>query len=1205
MKIYFYTISILLLFTFASNCFGAGVEQPVSTSYSFTENKGQLKNTSNLTANEILYYCNSGSVGIYIGRDRLYYVFTKSTNTDLPNDDKNEMPSEKSGTENFRVEIKLVNASSASEVSTDEQTPLVSNYFNPEFPNGISVHNFKKIKLLNVYDGIDWVLYFKEENGKTIFKYDFEVKKGADASQIKLQCDGATKISKSLSGGIDIETPFGKIQDGKPVSYLASSKQNVKSSFKLSGNQLSFDVSNNSNENLVIDPTVLWSTYFGYNGDEHGRSIIVGSDGYVYAAGFTNSTNFPVLNGYSSPFHDAFDGWVMKLSPALQPLWVTYYGGSLADVCRAIEPDSAGNVFVGMETRSADMPTFNAYQPAKSDTDDFFVLKLNPSGFPIWASFYGGNNLDAMRRIKLSHLGYLVASGYSRSTNFPMINPIQATNAGSADAVIMKLSMATGFPIWSTYYGGSGYDEPVGITLDNNNNIFVVGTTESANFPIMNAYQSVLKGTSDIFVLKLNSNLTTAWATFIGCTETDDGNGIAVDNAGSCFIVGSTTKGNYPRLNAWQTTIKLPADAVVSKFSATGGLLWSTFIGGVGTEDGQSIAVDNLGNVLVTGYTLSTSYPLLNPTQAVFGGSRDAFIVRFKNNGVGLMSTYYGGSNKEQARCIAVDNNGNAYVVGSTGSTDLPLLNSFQSANGTVGSTSGDCFMMKINYSLAPKPAITVTGSNPKCNTTDFVTLFSSNATGNIWSNGATTQSISVQQAGNYFVKTYDSTGVGVTSDTLVIQNSLLVGYASDSLSYSNLCESTSFNLMSPVINGAVYSWIGPNGFVSSVANPVLSNLQNAALGIYTCSVTVGNCSALVRKVNLLNFFSQLTPTNTSFSGPVCQGGQFTLQTDSISGVQFLWSGPNGFSANSRIVIISNALAGYAGDYSVKWILDGCQSLPATVTVNVYAQPVADAGQDLLACNGINSAVLDGVTPSIGTGVMTCTTLPHATIQNINNANTPVSNLRVGTNQFKWTVSNGTCSPVYDIVIVKYTTAANFGCIKPSNLAQAINGISAILSWSNCSIADQFQVRYTVNNVSHNVTTTNYTMTLNNLSPGTYTWKVRPKCNGVWSTYSEIKTFVIGGSIAKINDGSRQDLLQLFPNPVSDQLNVDFNIVTTGEYKMEVFDMYGRRIISKTDNYDEGEWVEQLFIGELRSGIYTMMIKGNDGFMLSKNFVKQ
>lgn len=1199
----FFRGTFLLILIF-SKSYAVEIGQPVSSGLFFTENKGQLKSGMNLPVNEILYYCNSGSMGIYISRDKLYYVFTKSKN-EKSFIAENEMPAEQGNSENFRVEIKLMNAAENIQVSAAEQSTFLSNYFSPEFPNGISVHNFKKIDLTNVYPGINWILYFKEENGKEVFKYDFEVKNGADAGQIKLQYDGATKISKSFDGGIEIETPFGKIEDGKPISFLADSKQKVKSSFSLHNTEISFDVNNSSNENLIIDPTVLWSTYFGFNGEEHGRGVTVGADGSVYACGFTNSTNFPVLNGYSSPVHDAYDGWVLKLNTALQPVWITYYGGSMADVCRTIDVDSAGNVFVGMETRSADMPTFNAYQSAKSDTDDFFVMKLDVQGIPVWASFYGGNNLDAMRRVKLSHLGYLVASGYSRSTNFPMINPIQATNGGSADAVIMKLSMNTGFPIFTTYYGGSGYDEPVGITLDNNNNIFLVGSTESTNFPILNSYQSTLKGVSDIFVVKLNANLSVAWSTYIGSTDKDDGNGIAVDNAGSCFIVGTSLKGNYPRLNAWQNTIKLSSDAVISKFSSTGSLQWSTFAGGVGVEEGQAIAVDNSGNVLVTGYTLSSSFPLVNATQTFFGGQRDAFILRFTNNGICLLSTYYGGTGREQARSIAVDNNGSAYVIGSTGSTDLPVLNAFQSVPGG-GNGDGDCFIMKINYSLATKPVITVTGNNPKCNSSDFVTLTSSNATGNIWSNGATTNSIAVQQSGVYTVKSFDSTGAAISSDTIFIQNSLLNNYTADSLAYSNLCLASSFDLIAPVVNGANYNWTGPNSFSSFNANPTLLNLQNASLGIYYCTVTLGNCSKILRKVNLINYFNQQIPTNAIYSGPVCQGGQFTLQVDSFPGVLFSWSGPNGFSSNNRTVTVSNAQSANAGTYSVKWILNGCQSALSTVTVVIYAAPASNAGQDLLACNGNNSINLDGTVPVIGSGTWSSVGLPLPVIISLNDAHSLVTGLGATTYQFKWTVSNGNCSPVTDIAIVKYTTAANYGCIKPSNLFHTINGNSASLSWSNCTIADQFQVSYTSNNVSHLVTTTNYSTVLNNLPAGTYTWKVRPKCNGVWSSYSYIKSFIIVGP--REEETISHELksgMQLFPNPVTDLLNVSFSITTAGNYRLEVYDLLGREIIRKENNYEIGNWSEQIFTGQLSSGIYFVRLNGNDGMIETKKFVKQ
>ena len=1257
-------------------------ENKIAPVYSFTENKGQLINSENLPASDVLFYCSVGGMNIYICKNKLYYVLSKKSEGEVSLFSDNEGADRNFKKEFNRVEVSLANCNSNISANAEEESSLVSNYYLQNCPNGITAKSYKKIRLENVYPGINWVLYFKEENGNTVFKYDFEVNAGADVNRIRLKYSGATKITKSIDGGIDIETLFGKITDGKPFSYLKDSKQEIKSSFKFFNDQIGFDLNNyDKKEKIIIDPTVLWSTYYGYNGDEHGRAVAVDANGFIYAGGFTNSTNFPVLNGYSSPVHQGFDGWIMKLTPSFQPIWVTYYGGSLADVCRTLEVDSAGNVFAGLETRSADMPTFNAYQQVKGDTDDLFIMKLNPSGIPIWASFYGGNNLDAMRRIKLSNFGYLLASGYSKSTNFPMINPIQGTNAGDADAVIMKISMATGFPIWSTYYGGSGYDEPVGITTDNNNNIFVVGTTLSTNFPVLNAFQGTKRGPSDIFVLKLNANLSVAWSTYIGSTMDDDGNGIGVDNNGNCFILGTTKKGNYPILNAWDNDYNGPSDAVVTKFSPTGSMIWSTYAGGQGTEDGNSIAVDNSGNVLATGYTLSTSFPMVNAIQPVFGGIHDAFILRFSNTGTCLMSTYYGGNGMEHARSIAVDNSGNAYIVGSTESTNLLLVNPIQSANGSLGNASADCFMLKLNYSLHVKPFIFLNGNNPKCNFSDTVLLTSNNSLGNIWSNGATTQSINVNQPGGYFVTSYDSTGIGVKSDNLIIQNSLLADYISDSTGFNNLCRYSSFNLNTPIINSASFIWINPNGNALPLLSTSIDNLQDSSLGIYSCIAIIGNCSKVVRKINLINFFDQVIPTGISFSGPVCPGGSFTISIDSIAGVQILWIGPNGFTANSKTISVLNAQPQNSGIYAVKWIMNGCESSVSNISAIVHSNPVAnaggdvnlcsgqnvqllgtggvsytwfpsaglsatnisnpiasptisttyilsvidlnncqntddvvftisslpvpDAGQDLIACNGNNSINLEGIAPSSGIGTWTCTTPPKATIQNTNNPSTLVTNLKVGSNQFKWTVSNGACTPAYDLTIVKYTTAANFGCIKPSNLKQTINGNAATLNWSNCTIADQFQFRYTINNVSYNVLTTNFTTVLNNLAPGIYTWKVRPKCNGVWSAFSISKTFVIYPLHEEENITQESDGLFLFPNPVSGQLNISFNVHSAGNYKIEMIDVLGKVLNSQTAEFEEGKWSLNFYTGELGGGIYFIRLTGIDNTYLINKFIKQ
>ncbi len=1201
------TLLLFIFFISTKIVVATGINETLPSTIGFTENIGQLLSTNNIPANEIIYYSEFGNMGIYISRDKLYYILKRTGgNTEIEPSENDEIINRNLKSESIRVELKLLNCNAGIVASAYDKQSFKSNYFLPQCPNGISASNYKKIKLENVYSGINWILYLKEENGKTVFKYDFEILPGADISNIKLEYSGASKISKSNSGEINVETPFGNISDGKPFSYSELTKKAVSSNFTLSNNVIGFDLKNyNKKEKIIIDPTVLWSTYFGYNFDEHGRAIAVGIDGCVYAAGFSNSTGFQALNGYSSPVHAGFDAFVMKLSPALQPIWITYYGGSLADVCRSIDIDSAGNVFAGFETRSADMPTFNAYQPAKNDTDDFFIAKFDSSGIPIWASFYGGNNLDAFRRLKIINDDFCLISGYSKSTDFPMINPIQATNAGDADIVLMKLNLTTGLPFWSTYFGGSGYDEGVGVSIDKFNNIFLVGTTKSINFPVLNAFQTVLKGASDIFVLKINSSHNLLWSTYIGSTMDDDGNGIALDTSGNCFIIGTTKKNNYPILNAWQTVYKSPSDAVISKFNGNGNLVWSTYAGGPGTEDGNSIAVDKKGNVLATGYSLSTTFPLLNATQPVFGGQRDAYILRFNNYGNCLYSSYYGGNGIEQARGITVDNSNNAFVIGSTTSTNLPLINPLQSFNGTTSSSGGDCFILKINYSLSLSPEIYFIGNNPKCILTDSIQIFSNSVFQNVWSNGETTQNINVTEPANYFVTAYDSTGIGISSDTIHIQNSVLADFEYDSSVISNICYNSIINLNAPIISGANYLWISNNGYIYSSNNLNINLTQDTSLGIYTCIATVGTCSKTVRKVNLLNLFSAINPVITASSTLACVGNQIILQTDSIPGIQYLWNGPNGFIANTRIVSLNNVQTLNSGEYFVKFILNGCESLQSSVDIIISSMSMSNAGPDLIACNGINKVNMAGVNTINGMGLWSCTTTPPVSFININDANTLVTNLKVGTNQLSWTVNNGTCPPAIDLVNVKYTTAANFGCTKPSNLSQIISSNMASLNWSNCTIAEQFQVRITLNGAAFTISTTNYNLILNNLNPGTYTWKVRPKCNGVWSAYSLTKTFNITASAKSELVNISENNFILFPNPANDKLNVLFELIEPGEYNIELIDVMGRILLSKSQFFDEGKWLESFNISTVSKGIYFVRITNFEQPDIINKFIKE
>jgi len=1179
----------------------------VPSQLSFIENKGQLR-LSGIHQEDILYYTQSPEFNIYIAKGKIFYSFSKKNKIDRNVSDK-EMPSENCSTEYYTVELALQNLNPSVSIISENRSSLVSNYFLPQCKQGISVTSYEKVIMQNVYKGIDWVLYFNNENGNRNFKYDFILHPDADAGEIKIKCSSSSSISLGRNGGLRIETPFGNINDGKPVSQYQESKLNINSSFTLSDNVIGFSLGAYDHSlTAVIDPTVLWSTYFGYNGDEHGRAIYVDDNGYIYAAGFTNSSNFPSTLGYSSPIHDAFDGWIMKLTPGFQPVWITYIGGSLADVVRCVETDSAGNVFAAMETRSSDIPTFNAYQPIKNDTDDFYILKLNPSGYPIWGSFYGGDSLDAMRRLKLSHHGYLVASGYSRSLNFPMVNPVDATNNGSADAIVMKLDMATGYLLKSTYLGGSAYDEPVGISLDQNGNIFVVGTTESNNFPLANPYQNILKGTSDIFLTKLKPDFTLDWSTYFGCTKSDDGNAIAVDSFGNCVITGTTSKNNYPTLNAWQPVFKFPSDAVISKFNSTGGLMWSTYAGGSGSEEGVAVAFDKYGNVLATGYTMSSTFPVLNPLQQNLSGTKDAFVIRLNKYGAGLISTYYGGSGSESARAIAVDKVGSVYVIGSTSSYDLYLKNPIQSANGTLADNGSDAFILKMNYAMVSKPIITVTGGNPKCYLTDSVKLTSNIPYGNLWSTGSLDSSINTNLTGTFYVTQTDSTGLGISSDNISITNNPVAYFSFDSTS-KVICYGNADTLTAPFMAGVNYQWTGPVGFTSNIQNPILSDLNEVNMGVYQCVALNGNCSRVIKKINLLALANIQEPTNTTYSGEVCTGNSFTLLTDFKPGMQYNWSGPNGWTSNLQNPTITNAQSNSAGVYSLFLSSMNCQSNSQSVQVIVDTPPVSDAGQDLYVCNGTNAVTMDATNPAAGLGSWTYSGTTQLHIVSPNDPNSQITNISSATNQLKWTVSNGTCTPAQDIAIIKYTSSPNFGCIKPVNLYSVVNGNSVTLTWSNCTIADQYYVRYILGSVSKKKYTTAHGTIINNLAPGTYYWNVKPKCSGVWtSQWSVTKSFtILPPRDEDETESSSENLgsqLSIFPNPANDLISISFDVQHESNYQFKVFDLSGKEIISMNKHFEEGEWIEPLYISQLSSGMYIFCLKSEDGTFITRKFIK-
>jgi hypothetical protein len=234
---------------------------------------------------------------------------------------------------------------------------------------------------------------------------------------------------------------------------------------------------------------------------------------------------------------------------------------------------------------------------------------------------------------------------------------------------------------YATYLGGSGQDSGLAIAVDADGSAYIAGKTTS-NFPTKNPLQPNPGGSFDAFVAKLNATGSAlVYSTYLGGSGSDEARAIAVDSEGNAYVTGVTASVNFPKVNPFQTALSGANDAFVAKLHATGSaLVYSTYLGGSGTlDEGRGIAVDTTGHAYVTGQTTSASFPPVTPLRLGIIGSSDAFVAKLQPTGAALVYlTYLGGGSADIGHDIAVNAAGHAYVTGSTGGNNFPLVNAYQ-----------------------------------------------------------------------------------------------------------------------------------------------------------------------------------------------------------------------------------------------------------------------------------------------------------------------------------------------------------------------------------------------------------------------------------------------------------------------------------------------------------------------------------------------
>lgn len=620
---------------------------------SFEANQGQADS-------EVKFLSRGSGYGLYLTSTEAVLTFQSTRpRGQVANKTFQRAPSPIDSSQSVVLRARLVGAHPPRQVEGLRQLPGKSNYILGNDPSKwlSNIPNYAGVRYRETYPGIDLVYYGSQ--GK--LEYDFVVAPGANPNVIALAFDGARDISIDENGELVLETEVGEIRQHKPVIYqqVNGVRKEVPGRYAISsGHEIHFEIgSYDANKQLVIDPVLSYAAYLG--GGSGGFSVAVDSAGSAYVTGGGDSS-FPTTGGPSQT--SGGGAFVMKLNAAGTALvYSTFLGPGLG---RSVAVDSTGNAYVTGSTSSDKFPTTpGAVQTSYGGGDvDAFVAKLSPNGSSlVYSTYLGGESSEAGSSIALDSTGNAYVTGYTNSRQFPTTPAALQTSFGGGatygDIFVTTVNAEGTALLYSTYIGGGGDEGFVGgITVDSSGNAFVTTRTTSTNFPTTpGAFKSSLNNAKDL------------------------------------------------------------GDATVSKLNSTGSaLLYSTYLGGNGLDEGRAIAVDSSGNAYVTGFTTSSDFPVVpgafdptcsgcvSPPPGAGGGSEpfvvsgDAFVTKLNAGGTALVySTFLGGGEDDGGYGIAVNASGNAYVTGVTSSEDFPTTKNAV----RPPADSNDAFVTKLDVS--------------------------------------------------------------------------------------------------------------------------------------------------------------------------------------------------------------------------------------------------------------------------------------------------------------------------------------------------------------------------------------------------------------------------------------------------------------------------------------------------------------------------
>ncbi len=610
------------------------------TSSGFEENKGQLRTMDGRPASFVRYRLTQGGTSVFLLGNGIAYQFTRvHAIEDAEAKDRSTDPDPLNAVDIEASQKKRRIETYRMDVLLDGADPHAP--ITTEHPTDERLHYY-------THDALDvrayhCVIYHDVYSGidwvvRTTehgVKYDFVVHPGADPGQIRLRFVHQEELHVDARGDLIHGNRLGRFTEKAPMSFQDGKE--IPSTFVLEGNVLRFALgAYDRSRALTIDPDRIWATYYGDAGDEYlFSSCAVDVEDNVYLAGYTSSTTAIADGGYQN----------------------TYGGGAF----------------------------------------DAFLAKFNSDGIRLWATYYGGSDLDAGRSCAVYGTDVYLA-GQTLSTNGIASGGHQNTNGGSMDVFLVKFD-GSGQRQWGTYYGGDGQEMGTRCAVDPVGNICLVATTQSSTTPTAIAsggHQNTYGGGNyDAFLVKFNSTGSRLWGSYYGGWGNDTGNGCATDANGNVFLSGQTFSTQGIAIAGYDTVPGPSSDAFLVKFDPNGVRQWGTYYAGEnGGGYGHACAADADGNVYLAGQTQSATGVANGGHQNTYGGVTDAYLVKFNSIGQRLWGTYYGGPLNELAYFCVADSSSNVYITGWAQSLEGIADGGHQN---TYGGGTFDAFLAKFD----------------------------------------------------------------------------------------------------------------------------------------------------------------------------------------------------------------------------------------------------------------------------------------------------------------------------------------------------------------------------------------------------------------------------------------------------------------------------------------------------------------------------